>query len=1062
MSSRRRNMVRRGVRSLTQAAPVRLLTQAVLPGFLLVAGCSERETAPAAPEAPVVAPLETTASGRIRAAGSTGPAVVELPATLGQPLHVADTASGLSIDATLEGATAVPARIEGGLVVYPAAGPSGADVLFRIRPDGAEDSVVFGRRPAREDVRYRLDVSAASGLRLVASTLELLDRGGVPRLRVAPPSIASAGGHVVPATLALEGCAADTDPRAPWGRPVTAPGAASCVLRIGWAGRGVAYPATLDPQWTTTGTMSSARYWHTMTPLPSGNILVAGGYDTNMNGLDTAEIYAPPPAGAFTPTSSMFSPRGGHTATKLPDGRVLVTGGTTAISGGALDLTEAYDETEGLFTPTATMAAERVNQTATLLSNGLVLVAGGNAGMTTDAEVYDPAADTFTAAGPMVANRSGHVAVLLGATPTSKVLLEGGIGLFDLAHANTAELYDPVTSTFTACAGMTTAFRTFPAAALLTKGANAGKVLITGGQNTSFMGTTSTELYDPVADLFAAAAPMLAARVNHTATALGSGAVLLIGGSENGIPIQAIASTELYDPATSAFVAEPAMTAPRAFHAAISLPSLVLVSGGANGVSSADAEVLPIPCSAAADCASGNCLAEGFCCDTACGALCNSCTAADKGHGLDGVCGLSAANIPFGQMCEEDPQKGVSFAVVVTCDGKGGIGMINLIDCLDFGCNAAGLGCATSCDAATPCSSTGFCAPAGDGGTQVCIDRLADGAACVAGAACTSAACDQCAEGHCSDGVCCDSDCGGSQCGACDTKGAPGTCVAIEGPPLASRSPCGGTGVCAGACDGQNKLACAFPLSTSCGKSTCGFGQTQAAECNGKGACAEVTTPCDAYACNAAGSSCNESCITIGDCALGDFCVDNACVPLTAPECLTDGQTLESLVDGKPQKQDCAPYACQNGHCAGTCGSVLDCAEHYVCDKSHQCVAPPSEGAGAASCICEAGAGSAGGPGSGAALVAAGGLALLFGRRRAQAPRNRASAASARAGSTPPTASARPSRGTSTTRHRPGRVVATFSSAKSSPMPSATTSAPRPRSSGELARAPLRISVMPK
>jgi len=64
----------------------------------------------------------------------------------------------------------------------------------------------------------------------------------------------------------------------------------------------------------------------TMTRLPSGKVLVAGG----LNGLSlaTAEIFAPE-SGGFVATGSLITARDGHAATRLVDGTVLITGGTS-------------------------------------------------------------------------------------------------------------------------------------------------------------------------------------------------------------------------------------------------------------------------------------------------------------------------------------------------------------------------------------------------------------------------------------------------------------------------------------------------------------------------------------------------------------------------------------------------------------------------------------------------------------------------------------------------------------------------------------------------------------
>ena len=73
--------------------------------------------------------------------------------------------------------------------------------------------------------------------------------------------------------------------------------------------------------WTATGSMATARASHTATLLRNGQVLVAGGQDT-----DSAEQYDPA-TGVWTATGSMTTARQWHTATLLRNGTVLVSGG---------------------------------------------------------------------------------------------------------------------------------------------------------------------------------------------------------------------------------------------------------------------------------------------------------------------------------------------------------------------------------------------------------------------------------------------------------------------------------------------------------------------------------------------------------------------------------------------------------------------------------------------------------------------------------------------------------------------------------------------------------------
>jgi hypothetical protein len=66
-----------------------------------------------------------------------------------------------------------------------------------------------------------------------------------------------------------------------------------------------------------------------------------------------------------------------------------------------------------------------------------------------------------------------------------------------------------------------------------------------GGQGNSAIPIASAELYDPSTNAWIAAASMSLARSGHTATMLQSGRVLVAGGQGSG---GALASAELYSP----------------------------------------------------------------------------------------------------------------------------------------------------------------------------------------------------------------------------------------------------------------------------------------------------------------------------------------------------------------------------------------------------------------------------------------------------------------------------------------------------------------------------------
>jgi WD40 repeat protein len=341
-----------------------------------------------------------------------------------------------------------------------------------------------------------------------------------------------------------------------------------------------------------TGSMATARRFHTATLLGNGKVLVTGGEDAGTTAFASAELYDPS-TGMFTPTTgSMTAARVGHTATLLGNGKVLITGGATDASENALASAELYDPTTNMFTATGSMTSARVSHSATLLNNGKVLVAGGdvifyngvantNIKSLASAEIFDPATGTFTATGSLSVARESHTATLLN---DGRVLVAGGS---DGTLGNptpaatvyaTAELFDPTKGTFTA-AGMMTSGRDFFTASLL----GSGKVLAAGGANVAgFLATA--DLFDPTSTSFAATGNMTATRFYHDASLLNGGTVLLTGGSDANN--RALDSAEVYDPTAGTFAITGSMLSVRVWHTSTLLPNgKVLVTGGANNSS---------------------------------------------------------------------------------------------------------------------------------------------------------------------------------------------------------------------------------------------------------------------------------------------------------------------------------------------------------------------------------------------------------------------------------------------------------------------------------------------
>jgi hypothetical protein len=279
------------------------------------------------------------------------------------------------------------------------------------------------------------------------------------------------------------------------------------------------------------------------------------------------------PAAAFTPTGDLRFARSGHTATLLLDGHVLMAGGGPAVA-------ELYDAVTKTFTATGNMTPVQDARSATLLANsklpnyGKVLMAGGG---DLSAELFDPATGTFTATGSMLVHHLGQTATLL---KNGQVLVAGG-------ETASAELFNPSTGAFTATGSMTVS-RSAHTATLLPD----GRVLIAGGVLNFGNGTTgpvpggqgdaSAELYDPVSGTFTSTGSMSEGRSDHTATLLVNGTVLVTGPDN---------TAEVFNPATANFSVVGARHLGVGATATLRNDGTVLVAGGRIRASSAAAEL---------------------------------------------------------------------------------------------------------------------------------------------------------------------------------------------------------------------------------------------------------------------------------------------------------------------------------------------------------------------------------------------------------------------------------------------------------------------------------------
>jgi hypothetical protein len=240
--------------------------------------------------------------------------------------------------------------------------------------------------------------------------------------------------------------------------------------------------------WSLTGSMTSPRFEHTATLLDDGRVLVAGAELAPDKLIASTELYDPA-TGSWTSTGSLNTARWQQFAVKRLDGQVLIAGG---YGPSLLRSVEIYGPGTGTWRQATDLLAPRAQRgVAVTLRDGSMLIAagdGGNDHMLASAEIYRVNGGS-TATGSMNITRGEPAYALLS---DGRVLVVGGFDVPGTGKVLTsAEVFDPAAGTWSSAGDMSVDRFDFNATVLAD-----GRVLVTGGTSMSGI-ESSAEIYDP-------------------------------------------------------------------------------------------------------------------------------------------------------------------------------------------------------------------------------------------------------------------------------------------------------------------------------------------------------------------------------------------------------------------------------------------------------------------------------------------------------------------------------------------------------------------------------------
>jgi hypothetical protein len=426
-----------------------------------------------------------------------------------------------------------------------------ASQLYRLE-DGLPDELALTDVPSGDDILFHLSGFAMNAELAYGRTCRVVidDDGGPIEVLLYFSRVGAFHDGASPIEPARSLGLMFSDDR---GRAVVSGGADSTVVEL------------FDPRvglFDDAGDAGTARIGGAVAVRDDGTAVLAGGADADGALVGLVEEITPQfeaePVRRLGPRDQPLARKSGVALAALADRSILLSGGRTGLGGIASEIA-SLDNNDDQFRLVASLETEREGHTASVGLGGVVYLIGGLTrdelaaadAVTGSIELYRPQDRSVrTLAGAELGvPRFGHSATVLA---DGRILIVGGLTPSLLpcegeppCYAPVAEIevFDPILGETRLVDEVPDGIRDHTATAIA-----GGRVLITGGRDSSGTARSSAYLFDPEAEALVPTRELSHPRAEHTATELCDGTVLLVGGvSEEGtLP------AERYNPASRA------------------------------------------------------------------------------------------------------------------------------------------------------------------------------------------------------------------------------------------------------------------------------------------------------------------------------------------------------------------------------------------------------------------------------------------------------------------------------------------------------------------------------